>query len=144
MTAAICLFAYTDLGAVPESAKTLRNVDAIRKLTYDEARLAPPVQIRVTVTSHLDLGFDGQDNTGGMFFQLDQQEMPRLGETVEVWGNVTGGFYGPYVIADSIKTHGGTNQPRQLYFRPDFIQTGLGDNRWMEIEGLLVDVDFTD
>jgi signal transduction histidine kinase len=131
-------------GAFPETAKTLRNVDAIRKLTYEEARLAPPVQIRVTVTSHLDAGFDAQDNSGGMFFQMDQEEMPRLGEAVEVWGNVTGGFYGPYVIVDQIRSHGGTGQPRQLYFRPDFIQTGLGDNRWMEIEGLLVDVDFAD
>lgn len=140
----ICLMASGSPGALPETAKTLRNVDAIRKLTYEEARLAPPVQIRVTVTSHLDAGFDAQDNSGGMFFQLDQQEMPRLGEAVEVWGNVTGGFYGPYVIVDQIRSHGGTGQPRQLYFRPDFIQTGLGDNRWMEIEGLLVDVDFAD
>ena len=140
----ICLMASGSPGAFPETAKTLRNVDAIRKLTYEEARLAPPVQIRVTVTSHLDAGFDAQDNSGGMFFQMDQEEMPRLGEAVEVWGNVTGGFYGPYVIVDQIRSHGGTGQPRQLYFRPDFIQTGLGDNRWMEIEGLLVDVDFAD
>ncbi|MDF1656872.1 MAG: sensor histidine kinase [Verrucomicrobiales bacterium] len=140
----ICLIASISTAAPPETAKTLRNVDAIRKLTYDEARLAPPVQIRVTVTSHLDAGFDGQDSSGGMFFQLDQQGIPRLGESVEVWGNVTGGFYGPYVIVDEIRSFGGTGQPRQLYFRPDFIQTGLGDNRLMEIEGLLVDVDFTE
>jgi len=138
----VCCMANASLGAAPETAKTVRNVDAIRKLTYEEARLAPSVQIRVTVTSHLDSGFDAQDNSGGMFFQLDGQEMPKLGESVEVWGNVTGGFYGPYVIVDEMKSHGGAGQPRQLYFRPDFIQTGLGDNRLMEVEGLLVDVSF--
>lgn len=126
----------------PETARPLRNVDAIRKLSYEEARMAPPVQIRVTVTSHLEAGFDAQDNTGGMFFQLSNKEMPQLGESVEILGNVTGGFYGPYVIVDQIKSIGQAGQPKQLYFRPDFIQTGLGDNRWMEIEGLLVDINF--
>lgn len=130
--------------APPETAKTLRNVDAIRKLSYEEARMAPPVQLRVTVTSHLEAGFDAQDNTGGMFFQLDEKDMPELGESVEIWGNVTGGFYGPYVIVDLIEPLGESGTPQQLYFRPDFIQTGLGDNRWMEIEGLLVDVNFPD
>ncbi|MEM1441089.1 MAG: sensor histidine kinase [Verrucomicrobiota bacterium] len=138
-----CLLAVGSAWAAPpETAKTLRNVDAIRKLTYDEARLAPPVQIRVVVTSHLDSGFDAQDHSGGMFFQWNPKSMPRLGESVEVWGNVTGGFYGPYVIVDSMKSHGSSGPPRPLLFRPDFIQTGLGDNRWMEMEGLLVDVDF--
>lgn len=140
----LCLMAGSLSAAAPETAKTLRNVDAIRKLSYEEARMAPPVQIRVIVTSHLEAGFDAQDNTGGMFFQLDEKDMPRLGESVEIWGNVTGGFYGPYVIVDQIKSNGQGGTPKQLYFRPDFIQTGLGDNRWMEIEGLLVDVNFSD
>lgn len=144
LATAVCLLAGSVSGAPPESAKLLRNVDAIRKLSYEEARLAPPVQLRVKVTSHLELGFDAQDNFGGMFFQIDPKEMPKLGESVEIWGNVTGGFYGPYVIVDAIKSYRVEGPPRQLYFRPDFIQTGLGDNRWMEIEGLLVDVDFSE
>ncbi|MEM6915523.1 MAG: sensor histidine kinase [Verrucomicrobiota bacterium] len=139
---ACLLAAGTSWAAPPETAKPLRNVDAIRKLTYDEARLAPPVQLRVVVTSHLDSGFDAQDHSGGMFFQSNSKDMPQLGESVEIWGNVTGGFYGPYVIVDSRKGMGSSGPPRPLLFRPDFIQTGLGDNRWMEMEGLLVDVDF--
>lgn len=137
-------FGEISSGAPPETAKILRSIDAIRNLSYEEARLAPPVQIRVTVTSHLDAGFDAQDHSGGMFFQIEPGQMPRLGEAVEIRGNVTGGFYGPYIIVDEIRSFGQTGLPRQLYFRPDFIQTGLGDNRWMEIEGLLVDIDFPD
>ncbi|MEM9018413.1 MAG: hypothetical protein AAGC68_15470, partial [Verrucomicrobiota bacterium] len=126
----------------PETVKPLRTIDSIRKLTYDEARLAPPVQLRLTVVAHLLSGFDGQDHSGGMFFEIPSKEMPQLGEAVEVWGNVTGGFYGPYIIVDQIKRHGKGNIPRPLNFQPDFIQTGLGDNRWMELEGLLVEVQF--
>lgn len=125
-----------------ESVKPLRNIDAIRKLTYEEARLAPPVILKVNVISHLLAGFDGQDHTGGMFFEISPKEIPSLGEIVEIEGNVTGGFYGPYIVVDRIKRAGRANPPKPLYFRPDFIQTGLGDNRWIEIEGLMVDVEF--
>ncbi|MDA7921360.1 sensor histidine kinase [Verrucomicrobiales bacterium] len=142
----LCLFVVATTSAWaadgPESLRPLRSIDAIRKLSYEEARMAPPVILRVTVTSHLSAGFDGQDNTGGMFFEVSGDQIPRLSESVEIYGNVTGGFYGPYVVVDEIKRHGGTGMPRPLNFRPDFIQTGIGDNRWIEIEGLLVSVDF--
>lgn len=145
----VCFF-VTAVAAVagaadgPESVRPLRSIDAIRKLSYEDARMAPPVVLRVTVTSHLSAGFDGQDNSGGMFFEVPPDQIPRLSESVEIHGNVTGGFYGPYVVVDEIKKHGGTGMPRQLNFRPDFIQTGIGDNRWIEVEGLLVSVEFED
>lgn len=138
------LFLAEGLGALyaQETVKPLRSVDEIRKLTYEEARLAPPVLLRVNVISHLLAGFDGQDHTGGIFFEINGDQIPSLGENVEIEGNVTGGFYGPYIVVDRIRKHGRGGQPKPLYFRPDFVQTGLGDNRWIEIEGLLVDVDF--
>jgi len=145
----VCLFVTTVAalaGAAdgPQSVRPLKSIDAIRKLSYEEARMAPPVVLRVTVTSHLFAGFDGQDNSGGMFFEVPPDQIPRLSESVEIYGNVTGGFYGPYVVVDEIKKNGGTGMPRQLNFRPDFIQTGIGDNRWIEVEGLLVSVEFED
>lgn len=132
----------TAQAAPPESVRPLRNVYEIRKLTYEESRLAPPVAMRVTVTSHSESGFDAQDNTGGLFFRVSEEKLPSTGETVEIHGNVTGGFLGPYVTVDWMKRHGGGGMPRPIYFRPDFIQTGLADNRWTEIEGLMVDVEF--
>lgn len=125
-----------------ESARVLRSIEEVRNLTYEEARLAPPVRLRVNVISHLYSGFDAQDQTGGMFFETSPEQIPRLGENIDIEGNVTGGFYGPYIVVDRIEKRGGGGPPKPLYFRPDFIQTGLGDNRWVEIEGLMVDVDF--
>lgn len=126
----------------PVSMRPLRNVADIRKLSYEESRLAPPVSLRVTVLSHHPDGFDGQDNSGGLFFELPAGKLPHIGDEVEVSGNVTGGFYGPYVIVDEAKRAGWRQPPKPLNFRPDFVQTGLGDNRWVEIEGLMVDVTF--
>ena len=127
---------------LPESVERLRTVDAVRLLTYAEARMAPPVVLRVTVISHLDGGFDGQGVTGGLFFEIPNNQLPPLGEFVEVYGNVTGGFYGPYIVVDEIRSRGPRNLPRPLNFRPDFVQTGIGDNRLISIEGLMVDVEF--
>jgi len=126
----------------PVSVRPLRSIADIRKMTYEESRLAPPVSLRVIVISHLADGFDGQDGSGGLFFEMPPDKVPRIGDELTIEGNVTGGFYGSYVIVDRLEKHGSTPPPRPLNFRPDFVQTGLGDNRWIEIEGLLVDVKF--
>ncbi|MCB1205267.1 MAG: sensor histidine kinase [Verrucomicrobiae bacterium] len=128
----------------PVSTRSLRNIADIRKLTYEESRLAPPVNLRVTVISHLSDGFDAQDNSGGLFFECPPDRIPRIGDELEIAGNVTGGFHGSYVIIDDMKKVGWKSPPKALNFRPDFVQTGLGDNRWVEIEGLMVDVRFDD
>ncbi len=127
---------------LPLSVQPLRTVDEVRLLTYAEARMAPPVLLRVVVISHLPDGFDAQDSTGGLFFDLRPEEIPPLGESIDVYGNVTGGFYGPYIVVDQIRSRGQRTIPRALNFRPDFVQTGIGDNRLIEIEGLMVDVEF--
>jgi signal transduction histidine kinase len=126
----------------PVSVRPLRSISDIRKMTYEESRLAPPVSLRVIVISHHADGFDGQDNSGGLFFEIPPAQLPSIGEELTVTGNVTGGFYGPYVIVDQVEKHGSKPPPRPLNFRPDFVQTGLGDHRWIEIEGLIVDVKF--
>ena len=114
----------------------------MRLLTYEESRMAPPVVLRALVISHLPGGFDAQDSTGGLYFSVSPEKIPPLGHTVEIFGNVTGGFYGPYIVVDELRSRGLRNFPRALNFRPDFVQTGLGDNRLVEIEGLMVDVSF--
>lgn len=126
----------------PVTVRPLRNVGDIRRLTYEESRLAPPVALRVIVISHLRDGFDAQDNSGGIFFEFPYGKLPNIGDEIEIAGNVTGGFHGPYVIVEEMKKVGWKQPPRPLNFRPDFVQTGLGDNRWVEIEGLIVDVKF--
>lgn len=141
---AILVAAPAFLGAFdpPVSSRPLRNVAEVRRLTYEESRLAPPVSLRVVVLSHHPDGFDGQDNGGGLFFECPPAELPRVGEEVAVAGNVTGGVHGPYVIVETVERTGAKAPPKPLNFRPDFVQTGLGDNRWVEVEGLLVDVRF--
>ncbi len=126
----------------PVSARPLRSVEDIRKLTYEESRLAPPVALKVTVLSHLPDGFDAQDGSGGLFFEYPPDKLPRIGDEIAVAGNAAGGFHGPYVIVDGLERLGSKPPPKALHFRPDFVQTGLGDNRWVEIEGLMVDVKF--
>lgn len=126
----------------PVSVRPLRSIADVRKMTYEESRLAPPVSLKVTVISHFKDGFDGQDNTGGLFFEVTAKALPRIGDELAIEGNVTGGFYGPYVIVDQFTKTGAKPPPKPLNFRPDFVQTGLGDNRWVEIEGLIVDVNF--
>jgi signal transduction histidine kinase len=126
----------------PVSQRPLRNIADIRKMTYEESRLSPPVTLRVTVLSHLPDGFDGQDNSGGVFFEYPPDKLPRIGEEIETAGNVAGGHDGPYIIIDDLRRVAWRQPPKPLNFRPDFVQTGLGDNRWVEIEGLMVDVDF--
>ncbi|MAS92278.1 MAG: hypothetical protein CMO55_03690 [Verrucomicrobiales bacterium] len=130
--------------APPETMKPLRNISSIRELNYADARMAPPVQLRVMVISHHENGFDAQDNSGGLFFEYRDEKMPPPGETLEIFGNVSGGVYGPYVVIDELKKFGRKNMPRPLNFRPDFVQTGIGDNRWIKIEGLMVDVKFNE
>jgi signal transduction histidine kinase len=147
----VCLWLFilitpAGLGAFdpPVSVRPLRTIADIRKMTYEESRLAPPVSLRVIVISHHADGFDGQDNSGGLFFELSTADLAtlRIGDEITIEGNVTGGFYGPYVIVDQVEKHGSKPPPRPLNFRPDFVQTGLGDHRWIEIEGLIVDVKF--
>ncbi len=147
----VCLWLFilmtpAGLGAFdpPVSVRPLRTIADIRKMTYEESRLAPPVSLRVIVISHHADGFDGQDNSGGLFFEIPPDRLPRIGEELTINGNVTGGFYGPYVIVDQVEKHGSKPPPRPLNFRPDFVQTGLGDHRWIEIEGLIVDVKFAE
>ena len=74
----------------PVTVRQLRNVADIRKLTYEESRLAPPVALRVTVISHFRDGFDGQDSSGGIFFEFPFEGLPRIGDEIEITGNVTG------------------------------------------------------
>lgn len=128
----------------PVSQRPLRNIADIRKMTYEESRLSPPVALRVTVLSHLPDGFDAQDNSGGLFFEYPPDKIPHIGDEIEISGNVAGGYDGPYIIIDELKKIGWRQPPKGLNFRPDFVQTGLGDNRWVEIEGLMVDVNFGD
>ncbi len=128
----------------PVTTRPLRSVADVRKLSFEESRLAPPVNLRVIVISHLPDGFDGQDGSGGLLFECRPDKLPRIGDELVITGNATGGFDGPYVIIDRIEKVGWKSPPKALNFRPDFVQTGLGDNRWVEIEGLLVDVDFAE
>ncbi|MEM7697632.1 MAG: sensor histidine kinase [Verrucomicrobiota bacterium] len=124
-------------GRADESALT--NIGSIRKLSYADAKLSPRVKLEVTVTSHLIAGFDAQDQSGGIFFEWDR-ERPGLGDHLRVFGRVTAGLYGPYIVIDSIEKIGKRRMPRPLPFRPNFMSSGLGDNRWVEAEGLLVQV----
>lgn len=128
----------------PVSTRALRSVADIRRLSFEESRLAPPVELKVTVISHLPDGFDAQDSSGGLFFEFPPAELPKIGDELSIRGNATGGFHGPYVVVDSLEKIGWSSPPKPLHFRPDFVQTGLGDNRWVEIDGLMVDLDFDD
>lgn len=141
----VMMVSRTGLGAFdpPVTTRPLRNIADVRRLSYEESRLAPPVSLRVTVISHLADGFDAQDSSGGLFFEIPSQTLPRIGDELTIEGNVTGGFYGPHVIIDAMEKTGWREPPKPLNFRPDFVQTGLGDNRWLQIEGLMVDVDFS-
>lgn len=120
----------------PVSAKPLVSVDAVRELSYEAARSGPPVRLQVVVISHLHSGFDGQDESGGLYFQ--SQEQPPIGTLVEVSGNVTGGMYEPYIVVDSVVHKGKRPHPKPLKWLPEHLQSGAGDNRWIEVEGVLV------
>lgn len=128
----------------PATARPLRNIADLRKLSYLESKLAPPVELKATVISHLPNGFDAQDASGGIFFAYPSIHLPRIGDEISVKGNTTSGFHGPFVVVDSLEKTGDRSPPKPLTFRPDFIQTGLGDNRWVELSGLMVDVRFGD
>ena len=84
-----CLLSSADALDLPVSVEPLRTANEVRLLTYAEARMAPPVLLRVTVISHLPDGFDAQDTTGGLFFDVRAEEIPALGEQVEIRGNRT-------------------------------------------------------
>lgn len=128
----------------PVTTQPLKSVADLRKFSYAELRLAPPVDLKATVIAHLADGFDAQDASGGIFFAYPADQLPPIGEEVAVQGNVTSGFHGPFVVIDAIDKSGNRAPPKPLNFRPDFVQTGLGDNRWVELSGLLVDVRFGD
>ena len=106
----LVLLTPAGLGAFdpPVSVRPLRSIADIRKMTYEESRLAPPVSLRVIVISHHADGFDGQDNSGGLFFEVSDAALAtlRIGDEITIEGNVTGGFYGPYVIIDQFSKHG--------------------------------------
>lgn len=120
------------------SAETLRSVAEVRALRYEQAKAGPPVELEITVISHLLAGFDGQDETGGLFF--DSADPPPIGERVAVSGNVTGGMYGPYILVDEVRRLGPGHHPEPLPWLPEHLQSGAGDNRWVEVEGLLAEV----
>ncbi|MEM1294128.1 MAG: sensor histidine kinase [Verrucomicrobiota bacterium] len=114
----------------------IQTVEEVRSLSYETAKSGPPVQLEVIVISHLHAGFDGQDETGGLFFEC--QKPPPVGTLVEVTGKVTGGMYEPYVVVDDTIAKGTRPHPEPLKWLPEHLQSGVGDNRWIELEGILV------
>jgi len=116
--------------------RVLQSVEEIRMLRYEDAKAGPPVLLEVTVISHLLPGFDGQDDTGGLYFEFPKP--PPVGTKVLISGNVTGGLYEPYVIVDSWEERGPSPHPVPLILTPDHLQSGEVDNLWVEATGLLM------
>jgi signal transduction histidine kinase len=134
-----------------ENLPVLTQVAEVRKLTAESARRGYPVRLRGIVTYYDSLwhGVVVQDDTGGIFLESHNQEIPvenpassgvpglTNGCAVEVTGISDPGGFAPVVTQPQIRILGtGTlPQPKPVTF--ERMALGLDDCLWVETTGVV-------
>jgi PAS domain S-box-containing protein len=157
LAAAFCLLPFL---AVPGSGQALprddiavtahtliTHVAQIRRLTAQQSRLKPPVQLRGVITYNSpEWGVTFfQDSTGGIFLLTRGMSIRfRAGDLVEVQGVIGPGEFAPVVDHPTISVLGKAPLPVAQRLPLEDLLTGEEDSQWVEVRGIVHSVSFED
>ena len=141
-----CIRERTSNGEVAASLPTLTTAEQIMRLKSDEARRGYPVLLRGVVTctwpgsSH---NLILQDATRGIFLAQPPpgvSGLPRIGEFWEAEGVTYAGYFAPMVMANRMTRLGEGRLPVPLQPTWDQLLNGSLDSQFVQIEGLIIDL----
>ena len=129
--------AAADTVALPA---TLTNVDAIRRLTPEQAARSLPVRLVARVT-YWDPAWKllfVQDETAGIFVAGHSgTPAPAPGDVVELTGVTNPGDFAPIVTARQVTVRGSRALPAPPRASSDELLTGQYDGQWVEVGGVI-------
>jgi signal transduction histidine kinase/CheY-like chemotaxis protein len=119
----------------------LRLIDQVRQLSPEQARLHYPVKLYAVVTwADPDADFFyAQDSSGGIRVQrtANNQEPLRKGSLVDIEGKTIPGNIIPSIQARHIEQHASIALPASEKLSLEQAQTGIGEAKLVEMEGLV-------
>ena len=141
-----CIRERSSNDEVAASLPTLTTAEQIMRLKSDEARRGYPVLLRGVVTctwpgsSH---NLILQDATRGIFLAQPPpgvSGLPRIGEFWEAEGVTYAGYFAPMVMANRMTRLGEGRLPVPLQPTWDQLLNGSLDSQFVQIEGLIIDL----
>jgi signal transduction histidine kinase len=140
-------------GSRPDSSPLplLTTTEQVQRLSRTEAARSYPARIRGVIISdapELNYGRVIQDENRGMFFYmvggneqvLPPPRRPRLGEYWEITGTTGAGAFAPVIHAKEMTYLGVGQMPAPLQPAEDELMTGALDTQWVEMTGIITDV----
>ena len=129
----------TNAEAMPE----LTTVDAILRLSPEEAQRGYPINIQGVVTCVVQEhnAFIIQDATRAVFVSntLPAMALPKKGEFLEVEGKSDKGTFAPLVRANQLKDLGAGTMPEPVQPTWDQLMNGSLDDQFVEVSGIVVE-----
>ena len=127
----------TNADSMPE----LTTVDAVLRLSPEEAQLGYPVNIRGVVTCIVQEhnAFIIQDTTRAVFVSnaLPGGALPKKGELLQVEGKSDRGTFAPLVRANQLKDLGAGTMPEAVQPTWDQLMNGSLDDQLVEVSGII-------
>lgn len=122
----------------------LTNVAQVRALTAEEAARKIPVRLRgVLVEKSFSGGFIIVDETAGLYGEINSQAISRLGrgDVIEVEGVSDPGRFGPFLRATTLRKVGHGPLPEPLKPDAEALLSGCMDAQWIEVSGVVRNVE---
>jgi signal transduction histidine kinase len=136
--------AVTSVGLIStniESMPELTAVDAILRLSPEEAQRGYPIKIRGVVTCVVQEhdAFIIQDATRAVFVNNASPAMalPKKGEFLEIEGKSDKGTFAPLVRANQLKDLGAGTMPEPVQPTWDQLMNGSLDDQFVEVSGIV-------
>lgn len=131
---------YRELSRSEHALPLLTTIEAVKSLSHNEAKQGYPVKIRGIITSLPPDGFTIQDATAATYVATNDARlsaMPCIGDYWEVEGT-TYAYFAPTILAARAVQLGPGILPEPLHATWDQLINGSLDNRYVEIQGVVI------
>ena len=123
-----------------EGLPLMTSIEAIRKLTADEASRAYPVHLTATISAVYDRRefFFVQSGAQGIFVDAGQSFAAlEPGQQVTIDGLTAPGGFAPVIAQPRVQVLGVAGLPTPQNVDPEAAPTGTYDSEWVQIEGVV-------
>jgi hypothetical protein len=123
-----------------EGLPLMTSIEAIRKLTADEASRAYPVHLTATISAVYDRRefFFVQSEAQGIFVDAGRSLAGlELGQQVTIDGFTARGGFAPVITQPRVQVIGVAGLPTPQNVDPEAAPTGAYDSEWVQIEGVV-------
>lgn len=136
--ATLTLLALLQSQPVAGASERLVRASDLRGISVDKLSEMSPVRLRGVVNWSIDNSVFVQDETGGTYFRLGKNMVrPRVGDEVEVAGDLVFGIYVPGISATSLRILGHGPPPEAFPITYDGLASGEHHYQRVSIEGYL-------